>query len=518
MTRPNALQEKSVKKAKTPLKVVAGQEADTQPAPSDLDKIAPELSGMLRVLTCGSVDDGKSTLIGRLLWDATDLYDDQRETLKRGKTVDGGNPDFSLLMDGLVAEREQGITIDIAWRYFDTASRRIVVIDSPGHEQYTRNMASGASHADVAILLIDARHGIKKQTRRHAAILDLVGVKRVILVVNKMDLVDWSESAFRKIEADFETFSWRFGFWEATAIPTAAVSGDNVAAASAHMPWYTGPTLLQHLEQLPSRVTEPSGPFRFPVQTVLRDSRNDFRGLAGTVSGGSVRVGETVVDALSKRTAKVLRIATMDGDFDQASQGQAVAIQLDTDIDVARGAVLSKADSRPVVARVVDARMVWLSETPYDPRGSYLLRTATDLTPVSNLKIQALLDLETLESHPAEACSTNDIAIGEIALARPAAIDTFGEAPETGSFMLVDAITGASIAGGVVTAAKPEAALADENTFVLSRAMLERGLNTDLRDLPGSEAEFRRRANEVALILRSAGINVEIESAPDYSI
>ena len=518
MTRPNALQEKSVKKAKTPLKVVAGQEADTQPAPSDLDKIAPELSGMLRVLTCGSVDDGKSTLIGRLLWDATDLYDDQRETLKRGKTVDGGNPDFSLLMDGLVAEREQGITIDIAWRYFDTASRRIVVIDSPGHEQYTRNMASGPSHADVAILLIDARHGIKKQTRRHAAILDLVGVKRVILVVNKMDLVDWSESAFRKIEADFETFSWRFGFWEATAIPTAAVSGDNVAAASAHMPWYTGPTLLQHLEQLPSRVTEPSGPFRFPVQTVLRDSRNDFRGLAGTVSGGSVRVGETVVDALSKRTAKVLRIATMDGDFDQASQGQAVAIQLDTDIDVARGAVLSKADSRPVVARVVDARMVWLSETPYDPRGSYLLRTATDLTPVSNLKIQALLDLETLESHPAEACSTNDIAIGEIALARPAAIDTFGEAPETGSFMLVDAITGASIAGGVVTAAKPEAALADENTFVLSRAMLERGLNTDLRDLPGSEAEFRRRANEVALILRSAGINVEIESAPDYSI
>jgi bifunctional enzyme CysN/CysC len=518
MTRPNALQEKSVKKAKTQLKVVAGQEADTQPAPTDLDKIAPELSGMLRVLTCGSVDDGKSTLIGRLLWDATDLYDDQRETLERGKRVDGGNPDFSLLMDGLVAEREQGITIDIAWRYFDTASRRIVVIDSPGHEQYTRNMASGASHADVAILLIDARHGIKKQTRRHAAILDLVGVKRVILVVNKMDLVDWSESAFRKIEADFETFSWRFGFWEATAIPTAAVSGDNVAAASTHMPWYTGPTLLQHLEQLPSRVTEPSGPFRFPVQTVLRDSRNDFRGLAGTVSGGSVRVGETVVDALSKRTAKVLRIATMDGDFDQASQGQAVAIQLDTDIDVARGAVLSKADSRPVVARVVDARMVWLSETPYDPRGSYLLRTATDLTPVSNLKIQALLDLETLESHPADACSANDIAIGEIALARPAAIDTFGEAPETGSFMLVDAITGASIAGGVVTAAKAEAALADENTFVLTRAMLERGLNADLRDLSGSEAEFRRRANEVALILRSAGIDVEIESAPDYSI
>jgi bifunctional enzyme CysN/CysC len=516
--QPTALKEAKAKKSKTPLTVVSDQTASVSPVSAEIEKIAPELSGMLRVLTCGSVDDGKSTLIGRLLWDATDLYDDQRETLKRGKTVDGGNPDFSLLMDGLVAEREQGITIDIAWRYFDTASRRIVVIDSPGHEQYTRNMASGASHADVAILLIDARHGVKKQTRRHAAILDLVGVKRVILVVNKMDLVDWSESTFRKIEADFETFSWRFGFWEATVIPTAAVSGDNVARRSEHMPWYTGPTLLEHLEELPSRVTEPTGPFRFPVQTVLRDSRNDFRGLAGTVSGGSVRVGETVVDALSKRSAKVLRIATMGGDLEQASQGQAVAIQLDTDIDVARGAVLSKADVRPVVARVLETRMVWLSETPYDPRGSYLLRTATDLVPVSNLKIRALLDLETLETHPADACSANDIAIGDIALGRPAAVDTFGEAPETGSFMLVDAITGASVAGGVVTVAKAEAAAADENTFVLTRAMLERGLNADLRDRPQSEAEFRRRANEVALILRAAGINVEIESPPDYSI
>jgi bifunctional enzyme CysN/CysC len=515
---PSTLQKSKSKSAKTALKVVSDKTSASAGAGADLAKIAPELSGMLRVLTCGSVDDGKSTLIGRLLWDATDLYDDQRETLKRGKTVDGGNPDFSLLMDGLVAEREQGITIDIAWRYFDTATRRFVVIDSPGHEQYTRNMASGASHADVAILLIDARHGIKKQTRRHAAILDLVGVKRVILVVNKMDLVDWSESVFRKIEADFETFSWRFGFWEAKAIPTAAVSGDNVAAASKNMPWYPGPTLLEHLESLPSRVTEPTGPFRFPVQTVLRDSRNDFRGLAGTVSGGSVRVGETVVDALSKRSAKVLRIATMGGDLDQAAQGQAVAIQLDTDIDVARGAVLSKADNRPITARVLETRLVWLSETPSDLRGSYLLRTATDLTPVSNLKIQALLDLDTLETHDAEACGANDIALATIALGRPAAIDTFQEAPETGSFMLVDAITGASIAGGVVTAVKSEAAAADESTFLLTRAMLERGLNADLGDRPETQAEFRRRANEVALILRAAGINVEIESPPDYSI
>ncbi len=479
--------------------------------------LAPELSGMLRLLTCGSVDDGKSTLIGRLLWDATDLFDDQRETLQRGKKVDGGNPDFSLLMDGLVAEREQGITIDIAWRYFDTATRRFVVIDSPGHEQYTRNMASGASHADVAILLVDARHGIKKQTRRHAAILDLVGVKRVILIVNKMDLVDWSEQKFRQIEADFQTLSWRFGFWEAIAIPAAAVSGDNVARKSEHMPWYKGPHLLAHLEELPSRGTEATGPFRFPVQTVLRDGR-DFRGLAGTVSAGSVRVGETVVDALSKRVARVQRIATMDRDLDEARQGQAVAIQLDIDLDIARGAVLSKADAKPVVARSLETRLVWLCETAFDPRGAYLLRTATDLIPVSSLEIRSLLDLETLAAHPSSVCSVNDIAIAHIALGRAAAIDTFADAPETGSFMLVDAITGASIAGGVVTAVSAEAAETNADTFVLTRAMLERGLNADIKDQPQAESEFRRRANEVALILRAAGVAVEIESPPDYSI
>lgn len=508
---------KSVPKTSTKPRAAASKLA---PAPDGIsvDAIAPELSGMLRVLTCGSVDDGKSTLIGRLLWDATDLFDDQRATIERGKRVDGGNPDFSLLMDGLVAEREQGITIDIAWRYFDTAHRRFVVIDSPGHEQYTRNMASGASHADVAIMLIDARHGIKTQTRRHAAILDLVGVKRVILAVNKMDLAGWSEDTFKQIEADFRALSMSFGFWEAVAIPVAAVSGDNVASRSAHMPWYKGPSLLEHLEELPSRGTEATGPFRFPVQTVLRDTRNDFRGLAGTVSAGSVRVGETVVDALSRKSARIQRIATMDGDQDEAFQGQAVVIQLDTDIDVARGAVLSRADTKPVVARSLETRLIWLNETAYDPRGSYLLRTSTDLTPVSSLEIRALLELATLETHPSSVCAVNDIAIAHVALARGAAIDTFKDAPETGSFILVDAISGASIAAGVVTSVSAEADAANADTFVLTRAILERGLCADIKDQPQSEAEFRRRANEVALILRAAGISVEIESPPDYSI
>jgi bifunctional enzyme CysN/CysC len=231
-----------------------------------------------------------------------------------------------------------------------------------------------------------------------------------------------------------------------------------------------------------------------------------------------VRVGETVVDALSKRVARIQRIATMDRNLDEARQGQAVAIQLDIDLDIARGAVLSKADAKPVVARSLETRLVWLSETPYDPRGAYLLRTATDLIPVSSLEIRSLLDLETLAAHPSSACSVNDIAIAHIALGRAAAIDTFADAPETGSFMLVDAITGASIAGGVVTAVSAEAAETNADTFVLTRAILERGLNADIKDQPQAESEFRRRANEVALILRAAGVAVEIESPPDYSI
>ncbi|MDX2309664.1 MAG: GTP-binding protein [Hyphomicrobium sp.] len=501
--------------AKPQLKAV-----ETKPAPraEAAPVVARDLTGMLRILTCGSVDDGKSTLIGRLLWDATDLFDDQRETLQRGRKVDGGHPDFSLLMDGLVAEREQGITIDIAWRYFDTDTRRFVVIDSPGHEQYTRNMASGASHADVAIMLIDSRHGIKTQTRRHAAILDLVGLKRVVLAVNKMDLVGWSEERFRQIESDFRNLVRRFGFTDSIAVPVAAVSGDNVAARSTNMPWYQGPHLLSHLETLPHRVTEATGAFRMPVQTVLRDTRADFRGLAGTISSGHVKVGDTIIDPVSKRQAKVQRIASMDRDYEEAGHGQAVAIQLDTDIDVSRGAVLADPDAQPIVARSVEARFVWLNETAFNRRGSYLFRTATDLVPVTSIEIRALLDLETFATKPSSACKVNDIAIAHLALGRATAVDRFADAPETGSFMLVDAITGASVAGGIVSAASSDAAPADADVFVLTRSMLSRGLSSDLGNSPEAETEFRRRANEVALILRAAGVAVEIEALPDYSI
>ncbi len=465
-----------------------------------------DLNGDLRLLTCGSVDDGKSTLIGRLLWDASDLYDDQRAALAKG-----GTPDFSLLTDGLVAEREQGITIDIAWRYFDTATRRFVVIDSPGHEQYTRNMASGASHADVAIMLVDARHGVKTQTRRHAAILNLVGVKRVILAVNKMDLADWSEARFREIEANFRALGGAFGFWEAVAIPVSAIGGDNVARRSENMPWYQGPILLDHLERLPSRDAAPTGPFRMPVQTVLRDGR-DFRALAGTVSSGAVHVGDEILDPGSLKTARVKRIATMDGDLPMAAQGQAVAIQLDRDIDVARGAVLAAPESPPAMARSLEARLVWLSETAFDPKAGYLLRSATDLAPVTALGVTARLDLATLEIEPADGAAMNDIVLARLALGRPVALDVFAHLTETGAFMLVDAVTGASVAGGVVTAVHARAAeTPDDGTFVLTRAALERGLCADLGTDPEAEREFRRRADEAALLIRAAGVAVRIE-------
>jgi len=463
-------------------------------------------------LTCGSVDDGKSTLIGRLLWDASDLYEDQRETLKRSGRTAGGSthPDFSLLVDGLVAEREQGITIDIAWRYFDTETRRFVIIDSPGHEQYTRNMASGASHADVAIMLVDARHGVKRQTRRHAAILDIVGVKRVILAVNKMDLVDWSQERFRAIEADFRELTVRFGFREALAIPVSAVVGDNVARGSEHMPWYTGPSLLEHLEEIPARDTTPTGSFRMPVQMVLRDGL-DFRGLAGTVSSGRVCVGDRVTDVLSGASAHVLRIVTMGRDLEIASQGQAVALQLDTDIDVARGAVLSALDSQPTLASSLEARLVWLWETPFDARASYLLRTASDLAPIASFTIKSLLDLETLAAHPAKACVVNDIALARITLGRPVAIDAFADAPATGSFLIVDAISGATVAGGVVAAATAAGGLHAGSTFRLTREMLDEGLCRDLGDSEDDRREYKRRASEAALILQAAGIPVKLE-------
>ena len=469
--------------------------------------------GIVHILTCGSVDDGKSTLIGRLLWDASDLPDDHREMVRRAAKA-SDNPDkldYSLLLDGLVAEREQGITIDVAWRYLDTPKRRLVLIDSPGHDQYTRNMASGASHADAAVMLIDARHGLKEQTRRHAAILSLMGVPRVVLAVNKMDLVDWSETRFREIEAAFLAAVAPLGFVEARAVPVSARHGDNVAHPSGNTPWYSGAALVGDLEAMPSRYS-PKAAFRMPVQTVLRDGQ-DFRGLAGTVSSGIVRVGDEIADAVTGRRARVARITTMDGDLAEAAKGKAIVLVLDADLDVARGAVLASPASLPIKAQGIEAHLVWLSDRPFGAAHGLLLRTATDVVPVAGLKISARIDLDTLSPKPAEGCAPNDIVAASISFGRPAALDPFGNHQETGTFLLVDALTGATLAAGTVVAARSEddSRIAPRRSFHITHEMLAKGLCADLGDSETGASEYRRRAREVARLFEAAGIAISVE-------
>jgi bifunctional enzyme CysN/CysC len=371
-------------------------------------------------------------------------------------------------------------------------------------------MATGASHADVAILLVDARHGPKRQTRRHAAICDLVGIKKVILAVNKMDLVDFAEARYHEIESEFRAMAGSFGFTEIATVPVAALSGDNVAYRSFHMPWYAGPTLLDYLETVDPKTEPADAPFRMPVQLVLRAS-SDFRGYAGTITSGRVRVGERIVDARTGLGATLKRISTMDGDLPSAGKGEAVTLVLDTDLDISRGAVLSELARRPVNADVIEARLVWLSETPFDPESGYLLRTATDLAPVTSMSISALVNFETLASSPAHACGVNDIADCRILLGRSTALDLFRELPLTGSFILVSAIDGATVAGGVITWAQSGAPEVGDNVLVLNRELLAKGLCSDLGDSPADLAEFNRRAQEVATLLRSVGVPVLVE-------
>ena len=470
-------------------------------SPKQAERIAD--GGIVHVLTCGSVDDGKSTLIGRLLWDVADLPEDARAAVIQSPLPDG-RLDLSRLVGGLAAERQQGITIDIAWRYFDAGSRRYVIIDSPGHEQYTRNMATGASHADVAIMLVDARHGVKPQTRRHAAILGLMGVRRVILAVNKMDLVDCSEVQFRKIESDFRALTSRFSFENAVAIPVIATAGDNVAMPSSTMSWYAGPTLIEELNGIAPFIPSESASFRMPIQIVVRRAP-DFRGLAGTISSGSIVVGATVADSTSGRTARVRRIATMDGDLEFANVGQAIVLQLDRDLDISRGAVLTAPDSLMQRTTRIDARLFWMSEMAFDPGRRLLLRSATDVTSVSSVRVTAKLELETLAEIGATTCEHNDVVLASITLGRPAALDRFSDHKGTGAIVLIDALTGATLAGGGVVDLH-EGAGAETSRFQLT-AMLAEGV---CMGLDPSTPEFHHRAKAVADILRAAGVDVDV--------
>ena len=415
------------------------------PAPKDA-------ASQLRFVTCGSVDDGKSTLIGRMLYDAKLLMEDQVEALVRDSRMHGTageDIDFALLVDGLEAEREQGITIDVAYRYFATARRRFIVADTPGHVQYTRNMVTGASTADAAVLMVDARKGLLEQTRRHAHIVSLLGIRHVVVAINKMDLVDFAQTRFDAIVSDFNEAAAGFGFASVQAIPVSARFGDNVTEASARTPWYGGPTLIGYLEVLDTDTAGADGPLRFPVQWVNRPNA-DFRGYAGTLAGGSLRAGDEVVVAASGKRANVARIVTMDGDLEAAVCGDAVTLVLDREIDISRGDMLSAAGHRPVVADQFAAHLVWMGEDDLLPSRSYLLKTGRRTLAATITDIKHRIDVNTRQKLAAKSLALNELAVCNVSTAEPIAFDPYDENRQTGSFILIDRFTNATVAAGMI--------------------------------------------------------------------
>lgn len=406
---------------------------------------------MLKFITCGSVDDGKSTLIGRLLYDSQLLYDDQLEELKRdskGRASTEEEIDFSLLVDGLAAEREQGITIDVAYRFFSTSKRKFIVADTPGHEQYTRNMATGASTAEAAVLLIDARLGVSTQTRRHAYILSLVGVKHILLAINKIDLKDYSRQLFEDICTDFENFAEELGFSSVYAIPISALKGDNITANSERMPWYEGVPLLSYLEDLdPQR--DDSVQFRFPVQRVTRPNL-DFRGYAGTLAGGEIAVGDEVMVAASLKRSRVKSIVTMDGDLPEASKGDAVTLTLEDEIDISKGDVLHRPGEPLERSNQFQAHLIWMHDDPMLPERSYLMKIGTQTTSVQITDLKYAININTSEHLPANKIELNEIAVCNFASAQAIAFDSYADNPATGAFILIDRISNNTVGAGMI--------------------------------------------------------------------
>ena len=407
---------------------------------------------LLRLLTCGSVDDGKSTLIGRLLYDTQLILDDQLAALERDSArygAAGENIDFALLVDGLEAEREQSITIDVAWRFFTTARRRFIVADTPGHEQYTRNMATGASNAELAVVLVDARNGVLSQTRRHSFIAALMGIHHVVLAVNKIDLVGFDQARFEAIRDDYLSAVAGLGFRSIVAIPVSARFGDNVCGPSANMPWFTGSALLDYLETVD--VAEDAGekPFRMPVQWVNRPDL-DFRGYAGTVAAGQVRVGDAVTVAPSGVGSTVARIVTMDGDLDEACRGEPVTLVLADQIDVSRGDVLAAAAAPVPVTGKFDVHLVWLAEAPLFPGRSYLFKLGTRSVSGSVTRILHRVDIDSFAPMPAGTLGMNEVALVSVALLAPVTVEPFRTNPVLGGFIVIDRLSNATVGVGMV--------------------------------------------------------------------
>ncbi len=413
---------------------------------------ADDRKTLLRFITCGSVDDGKSTLIGRLLYESKLIFDDQLAALEadsRRVGTQGGALDFALLVDGLAAEREQGITIDVAYRFFTTERRKFIVADTPGHEQYTRNMATGASTADVAVILIDARKGVLTQTRRHSFIVAMLGIRHVALAVNKMDLVGYDQAVFDRIAADYREFAAGLGLTEIEAIPISALRGDNVVEPGEAMPWYDGPPLLRYLETVEASAAAADAPFRLPVQLVTRPDL-DFRGYAGLIAAGTVRQGDEVRVLPSGATATVQRIVTWDGDLLTAEAGQSVTLTLDREIDVSRGDLIVAAADPAGLADQFEAHLVWMHPEPLLPGRPYLMKLGSSTANCSVTHIKHGINVNTLERTPATTLAVNDLAVANIATDRRLPFDPYRANRETGGFVLIDRLTNVTVGAGLI--------------------------------------------------------------------
>jgi bifunctional enzyme CysN/CysC len=516
-----------------------------------------EKKSLLRFITCGSVDDGKSTLIGRLLYESKTIFEDHWRSLERDSARVGtraGQIDFALLVDGLAAEREQGITIDVAYRFFSTRRRKFIVADTPGHEQYTRNMVTGASAADLAVVLVDARKGVLVQTRRHSFLVSLLGIRHVVLAVNKMDLVGFDEQRFNAIVQEYQAFATRIGLGDVAAIPLVAVDGDNIVESGTRMPWYRGPTLLQYLEQIDVESQISHGPLRLPVQWVNRPSA-EFRGFAGSIAAGVARVGAPVRVLPSGRTSRISRIVTADGDLQEAAAGRAVTVTLEDEVDVSRGDVIAAADAAPESATQFQATIIWMHEEPLLPARSYLLKIGGVTANATVMPIRHRINVNTLEKLAAETLELNDIGVCELQVDRPVVFEPYADSRTLGGFILIDRmtfntvgagllsfalrrsrnlhwqaldvtqalraelkgqrpavlwLTGLSGAGKSTIANLVEKRLAAEgrHTYLLDGDNVRHGLNKDLGFTEQDRVENIRRVSEVARLMTDAGLIV----------
>lgn len=407
---------------------------------------------LLRFITCGSVDDGKSTLIGRLLYDSKMIFEDQLAALEADSKrvgTQGGEIDFALLVDGLAAEREQGITIDVAYRFFATEKRKFIVADTPGHEQYTRNMVTGASTADLAVILIDARKGVLTQTRRHSFLAHLIGIRHIVLAVNKMDLVGYDRATFDGIVAHYRAFAESIGIAAFTAIPISGFKGDNITGASTNTPWYSGPSLIEHLETVPVGGEGEARPFRMPVQWVNRPNL-DFRGFAGTIASGSVKPGDAVRILPSGRTSTVARIVTYDGDLAEAGRDQSVTLTLADEVDCSRGDVIVAADAPPEVADQFQATIVWMDQEDLLPGRAYWLKLGTQTVSATVQPPRHVICVNTMAELSAKTLSLNDIGVAEVFTDRGIVFESYADSHDLGGFILIDKLTNATVAAGML--------------------------------------------------------------------